>query len=250
MKQNDALIVAHRGESFEAPENTLAAIELAWKNGINAVEIDVQYTSDMEIVVIHDTDTARLSDINRIIKETKLQELKEIDVGSFKDIKWENERIPTLREVLQTIPVNGKLIIEIKSDDSIINKLVTEIKNSHLETRQIEFIAFNINVISKLKTLLPEYKMLWLLEPNYIWPFGFIYNMRTIKKVQSNRLDGVDVCASNKLTEKFVQLFKKQNLLVYVWTVNEPLKAEKLISFGVDAITTDRATWIKDNIRL
>ena len=65
----DTLIVAHRGESFIAPENTLVAINLAWQNGAKAVEIDVQITRDKEIVVIHDKNTKRVGNLNKSIEQ-------------------------------------------------------------------------------------------------------------------------------------------------------------------------------------
>ena len=250
MSQLDKLIIAHRGESFDAPENTLAAVNLAWERKAKAVEIDIHFTKDQEIVAIHDEDTFRISGKKHKVKESTLQELKKLDFGSFKNSRWHNERIPTLAEVLQTVPENGKLIIEIKSDHSLLQKLQQELKNSALKPAQIEIIAFDNHILGKAKQLMPEYTMLWLLDLDYYWPWWLlrINEKRIINETKELNLDGVNVWAGKILNREFIQKFKDAGLLVYTWTVNDPDHAKKLIDAGIDGITTDRAAWIKDQI--
>ncbi len=96
------LIIAHRGESYDAPENTLASINLAWQRDADAVEIDVRLSKDNKVVVFHDKTTRRLGGRNESVKNQTLEELKELDVGSWKSEKYKNEKIPTLTEVLAT----------------------------------------------------------------------------------------------------------------------------------------------------
>lgn len=240
------IIVAHRGESYLAPENTLAAINLAWKNRVKAVEIDVQLTLDHQIVVIHDKTTKRVGNINKSIRQSWLKELKEIDVGLSKSKSWEGEQIPTLMEVLQTIPADCKLIIEIKSGIEIIEPLCTLIKSLNPTETQIEMISFNRILLTKLKKQLPRYKMLWLLNLDYHIPARLLFNNthKTINKVLNAKLDGVNVWAGKKINKSFVKDFKKHHLLVYTWTVNDVKMANKLLELEVDAITTDRPSWL------
>ncbi|MFC2120022.1 glycerophosphodiester phosphodiesterase family protein [Bacteroidota bacterium] len=87
----DQILIAHRGESFIAPENTLDSINLAWNNGAKAVEIDIQLTLDNEIVVIHDNSTKRVGNFNKRINKTLLKDLKKVDVGLFKNKSWKEE---------------------------------------------------------------------------------------------------------------------------------------------------------------
>lgn len=248
MSKHEQLIIAHRGESYDAPENTLASVNLAWQRNVKAVEIDIQYTSDGEIVVIHDYDTLRITGQNVKIKESKLQELKQLDFGSFKDKKWAAERIPTLHEIVCTIPEHSKLIIEIKSDASLLLRLKQILEQSTLLPHQIEIIAFNINTLGKAKQLMPHYKMLWLLDLDYFWPWWTlrINKKRIIRKVSNLKLDGVDVWAGKILTRKFIQAFKQAGLLVYCWTLDNPEQAKRLISEGIDGITTNRASWMQN----
>lgn len=245
------IIIAHRGESYDAPENTLAAINLAWKRKVQAVEIDVQLTIDNEIVVIHDKDTLRISGKKKIIRKSTLKELKILNAGFHKEGNWEDERIPCLDEVLATVPRNCKLIIEIKSDDSILPKLAHELSQTSLNTSQIELIAFNAITLAKAKQLMPEYRMLWLLSLDYKLPWWLVWinKKRIINKVKKLNLDGIDVWAGKLLTGNFISMFKQESLCVYTWTVNNPEKAISLIEDGVDGITSDRAGRITEQLK-
>ncbi len=244
------LIIAHRGESFDAPENTLAAINLAWERGAKAVEIDIRLTADNKIVVIHDKDTLRITGEKKIIGSTSLKELKLLNTGFHKEGNWNNERIPTLNEVLETVPSDGKLIIEIKSDDSILPKLVHELSQSKLNHNQIEIIAFDINTMAKAKQLMPEYRMLWLLSLDYKLPWQLVpHNTKQIiKKVNKSNLDGINVWAGKLLTHSFISEFKEAGLLVYTWTVDDPEKAKTIINYGIDGLTTNRAGWMMEQL--
>ncbi|PKQ65761.1 hypothetical protein BZG02_01775 [Labilibaculum filiforme] len=250
MKNWKDLIIAHRGESFDAPENTLAAINLAWERGASSVEIDIHMTKDKQIVVIHDEDTARVSNRKMIIKKSFFKELKMLDTGSYKDTKWSEEHISSLQEVLKTVPEHGKLIIEIKSNSDLLNHLKSDLEASKLQNSQIEIIAFESSTLAKAKKIMPEYRMLWLLDLDYYLPWWLIWTSkkRLIKKVKKLKLDGVDVWAGKMLTKKFIKAFQNAGLLVYTWTVNSPQKVEMLISFGIDGVTTDRAAWITKQV--
>src|SRR5262245_59032558 len=85
-------IIDHRGASHDAPENTLASIRLAWKQNADAVEIDVQFSKDGHIGVIHDDNTRKTAGVRKKVSEQTLSELKALDVGRWKDAKWSGER--------------------------------------------------------------------------------------------------------------------------------------------------------------
>lgn len=248
--KNKSMIIAHRGESYDAPENSLSAIDLAWKRGARAVEIDIQLTLDNEIVVIHDYDTLRVSAEKKVIKYTNLKDLKALDIGLCKGPEWKGEKIPTLREVLDTIPKDCKLIIEIKSEDNILEKLNMELSKKDLQNSQIEIIAFDIATIAKAKQMMPQYKMLWLLDLDYYWYWWFTYSskQKLIEKIKSHNLDGVDVWAGKLLNYNFIKSFNEAGLLVYGWTINNGEKAKTLIEYGIDGITTDRAQWMTEQL--
>lgn len=246
------LIIAHRGESYDAPENTLVSINLAWERYADAVEIDIHLTKDNRIVVIHDATTKRTGNISKRIKKSTVEELKKLDVGFWKDKKYSNEKIPTLDEVLKTVPHNKKLIIEIKSDIKTLPFLKNILSTSNLKANQIEIISFNYSIVSSAKKMMPQYKVLYLADLDYNW-FSKIISpsiKKLIDKAKKANLDGLNVWAGNLLDQQFIQKVKSENLLLYVWTVNNINKAKILVSWGIDGITTDRAQWLKDKLRL
>ena len=242
----EALIVAHRGESFDAPENTLSAINRAWQKGARAVEIDIRLTADSEIVVFHDKHTGRVGDKKLNIKKSKLHQLKRVDVGIKKSEEFKGESIPTLNEVLDTVPFDARLLIEIKCGKEIVTPLVELLRNTKLKNSQIEIISFNLEVLISIKKNVSQYKVLWLLSLDYYLPHWLLqFNpQRVINKIKNNELDGVDVWAGRIISKSFVKAFKAKGLLVYVWTVNDLHNAQRLLAYGVDAITTDRAEWL------
>lgn len=246
--QNKPLIIAHRGESFDGPENTLASINLAWQRGADAVEVDIRLSKDNQVVVFHDKTTLRIGGRNESVKNQTLQELKELDAGSWKSEEYKNEKIPALVEVLETVPPNKKLIIEIKSSRKIIPFLIQDIQNSNLEKSQIEIISFKYDVLKELKAELPKIKMLYLADLDYSW-LTKVFSPpveKLIEMVEIANLNGLNVWAGKLLTEKFIYTVKWKKLLLYVWTVNDLSLAKKLADLRVDAITTDRAEWMKN----
>lgn len=250
--KNAIPLIAHRGESFDAPENTLAAINLAWERGALAVEVDVHLTADNHICVIHDSTTFRTTGKKLVVRKTKMSQLKELDAGLWKGEKWRGEPIPALAEVLETVPSNGKLIVEIKSSSKILDKLKYEIERSGLRNDQVEIIAFGLNTIAAAKKLMPEHKMLWLTElfNPYIHSVSGKSPKSLIKYVKAKALDGVNVGDCRYLTNRYASELKQAKLEVYTWTVNNPQRAKQLLDFGVDWITTDRPSWMRDMLKI
>ena len=103
-------IIAHRGASFDAPENTLAAFRLAWEQGADGIEGDFMLTADGQIVCFHDLDTQRVAGEMRVVKESTLAELQALDVGRWKGDRWRGERIASLDDVLAVIPQGKQLV--------------------------------------------------------------------------------------------------------------------------------------------
>ena len=110
-------IIAHRGFSSQAPENTLSAFRLAWERGADACETDLHLTKDGNIVVTHDENLKRVSGEDKSVAHSALKELLTLDVGSWMGPKWKGEKIPTLDQALATMPVGKKrFFLEIKPE--------------------------------------------------------------------------------------------------------------------------------------
>lgn len=238
------LIIAHRGESFDAPENTLASINLAWERNDKAVEIDIQLTKDKKIIVAHDKNTYRLAGKFKNILSQTLNELKFLDVGSYKGEKWKGEKIPTLNEVLKTLPKNKYLFIEIKSDSEIIQFLKNIIDNSLIEPEFIKFISFNKDLIAKLKTVFPLHQCFWIYENKIFKRRKSIPEI--INQCKETGLDGLDLRADTLNNETEAREIKQAGLDLYTWTVNDFNEAKKFYQWGFDGITSDKAKMLQD----
>jgi glycerophosphoryl diester phosphodiesterase len=149
--------IAHRGASYLAPENTIAAANLAWELGADAVEVDVFLSLDNRVMVIHDKDTKRTAagKKNMAIKDTPSLVLRELDVGSWKDPKFRGEKIPFIPEIIATVPAGKFLVIEIKVGSEILPHLKREIDRSG-KLDQMVFISFGWETILDTKKMFPK----------------------------------------------------------------------------------------------
>ena len=144
------MIIAHRGVSHDAPENTLASVNLAWERNADAAEVDVHQSKDNRIMVIHDGDTKRTTGKKMVIRESMSPALRSLDASNGMD-QFKGERIPFLEEVIATVP-NGKILfIEVKTDTVIIPYLVEVLASSPNKSRLV-VISFDFDV-SKIEDL-------------------------------------------------------------------------------------------------
>lgn len=240
--------IAHRGESYDAPENTMSAIQLAWDRAVEVVEVDVHLTADNEICVIHDKDTLRTTGKKLIVRKSKMGELQKLDAGSWKGKKWAGEKIPTLKEALASVPENGKLVIEIKSDFRILDTLKHDTQNSGLRNNQIEIIAFNLQTLARAKQMMPQFKMLWLLTSRPVW-LQYLTGTNpgtVIQKLKKYNIDGLNIGNTCFMRKEFIEKFTSEGYPVYTWTVNDPDRALELLKWGVEYVTTDKAAWMAE----
>src|SRR4051794_36754215 len=161
-------MVAHRGESHDAPENTLASFDLAWSRGDEAAELDVHLTKDGKLIVSHDPDTKRLAKggVQMVIKEHTADELRTLDMGAWKDPKYAGQKLPLLDEVLAHLPADPsrRQLIEVKGGPEAIPELVRCIERSKRPAEQLVIISFNADTIAESKRQLPKIKAFWLAQ--------------------------------------------------------------------------------------
>jgi glycerophosphoryl diester phosphodiesterase len=245
-------IIAHRGASADAPENTLAAVRLAWAQGADAVEIDVWLTRDREIVAIHDETPSRFtSGANATpIADQALAELKRLDVGSWKSPRFAGETIPTLAEVLATLPSGKRLYVEIKCGAEIVPVLADFVWSHPTASASLVLIGFSLDVLSELKRHLPAIPMLWVIEltPS---PDGHGWSPTAVECIPAAKragVDGLDVSACRGLDAKFAVEVHAAGMRLVAWTVDDHLEARRLIATGVEGITTNRPGWLRTTI--
>ena len=233
------LLIAHRGASHDAPENTLAAFRLAWEQGSDGIEGDVRLTLDGHIVCLHDPSTGRTGDRDLTVAESTLAELQQVDVGAWKGPAWTGERIPTLAQVLTLVPEGKRIYIEIKSGKAILEPLEQSLAESGLRPEQVVLISFVGNVISGVKKKMPQFKAHLL----SVFPEGPARQGAPdgmIQRVKALNADGADVYVHPKLDRDFAQAFQQAALELHVWTVDDPAVAKALADAGVASITTNR----------
>lgn len=220
-------IIAHRGAAGVAPENTMAAIRKAIEDGADWVEIDVQETKDGEIVVIHDSDFMKISNVATKVWEGTLDELRQIDIGSWFDPKFSDQRIPTLEEVLLEAKGKAKVLIELKyyGHDEQLEQRVIDVVEKVGMAKSVALMALKLDGVKKARALRPDWEMGILLSQ----AIGDISKM------------DVDFFAINMgmMKPSFVRRVHKIDKKVYIWTANDPISMTSMVSLGVDGLITD-----------
>lgn len=241
------LWVSHRGESYDAPENTLSAFKLARERNTDAWETDIHFTGDKVVVCCHDASTARVSGVEKIVAECTFDELQQVDVSNGK-AGYEGERIPAFAEVLKLLPPEKLLFTEIKiNDPAIVDAMMDEIDRSPVEREQIIVISFHADMIKVCKERYPGMKALYLhglgvnedgtfaIQPEELW-----------KKLEDMHADGLDARARKEfLTPEFVAELRKRGYSLALWTIDDPETAGYFIdTVKPDAVTSNRAAYL------
>ena len=236
-------IIAHRGASYDAPENTLASVRLAWEQGADAVEVDVHLSRDNRVVVIHDADTKRIAGVKRIVRNLTLAELQKLDCGRWKSPKFTGECLATLEDVVATIPPGKRMLVEIKTGPEIVPHFPPIPTN-------IAPISFDLDAITAMKSARPDLQCYWVVGWRRDWKRGgwLPKPAEMIEQALTNKLDGLDVGANGPVTAAFVKKAHSAGLKVYVWTVDAAAKARQLRTAGVDGIATNKPGWMRANL--
>ncbi len=249
--RNYQIIIAHRGASFDAPENTVASVLLAWSQGADAVEVDVQLSRDGQIVVLHDANLEKLFGLRKEVRELDLSELRKLDAGSHKGERWAGERIPILEEILETIPDGKRLFIEIKTGPEILEPLGKILQKWEKDPQQVVPIGFDLETMQAVKKRFPKHPVC-LVSRLRKGAYDFAETRPTAKElvaaIRVAGLDGLDVEASKAVDRDFARTIKAAGLGLMVWTVNDPAEAQRMFEAGVDGVTTDRPGWLREQI--
>lgn len=233
--ESDApLVIAHRGASARAPENTLAAFRLAASMGADAVELDAKLTRDGEIVVHHDRSLERTTNGFGMVHQLRLEELRKLDAGSSFGETYAGERIPTLREVLELSHSGLLFNIELTNYadpfDPLPEKALALVQDLGLGERVL-FSSFNPIALRKLQDEVRLERLAILLmtrQPRFLralfrrWaPHGWVHPQVGLP------------------TEAWVESHHRRGLRLNVWTVNERAPMSACFKMGLDGIITD-----------
>jgi glycerophosphoryl diester phosphodiesterase len=234
-------IVAHRGISAKAPENTLASFRLAVRApGIDMVELDVRLTKDDQVIVLHDRTLQRTTTGNGTARKYALEELKKYDAGSWFDPAFKQERIPTLTEVLQLVGPSRWVDIEIKSEllearrrRLVLDRVLDVVDQSGLN-ESVFFSSFDHHLIAELKRMRPD--VITGALYNFFRDFG-----RLPSKLAGRANASVFICAKGELQHSMIGDAHAHGIAVYVYTLNSVKDAKRMTQLGVDGIISDNA---------
>lgn len=226
------LIIAHRGAKGEAPENTMAAFELALQQGCDAFELDIHLSLDREIMVIHDDTVSRTTNGNGFVKYLTMADLQQLDAGSWFDSSYQGESIPTLREVFELAPGHLMINVEIKGGtcEGIEEKLVALLEEYDMYD-QVIVSSFHFDSLRTLERLNSKVKT------------GLLYAQNFARPELLPNTAGVNAFSLHPyfihIEEADFRSVQNEGLQMYAWTVNEEKVMTKLIEKGIDGIITD-----------
>ena len=235
------LLIAHRGLSGKAPENTIASFEKAVSvPGIAMLELDAQLSRDDQVLVLHDRTLQRTTTGNGRARSYDLEELKQLDAGSWFDPRFKSETIPLLSEVLLLARGRCWVNIELKSSPmfgdqrGLLEKRVLETVDESGMADQVLYSSFDHRLVSSLKRLRPSA------------PTGVIYNLyrdflRTPSTLAQRCGAAVFVCAKHELKPWMVEDAHRRKIALYVYTLNSVTEVTRIVGLGIDGIISNNA---------
>lgn len=226
-------IIAHRGASGYAPENTLAAFRVGMEQNCDGFEIDVQLTKDNELIVYHDWSLGRAATGEGFIKDLDLAYIREQDAGSWFSDEFKGEKIPTLAEFFEMVPKGMLLNIEAKAkavDERDLGARLAEEIIKHDRLDDVIVSSFNHKTLNQVSAASKDVKIGALMYSRLIEMEDYFITKFPIYSAH----------LSDELTDQeMVTEIKKIGAKVYVWTVNDKETADLFKNMGVDGIITN-----------
>lgn len=246
MKVNDVpgtpLISAHRGARQEAPENTLDAFRKAADNGIPGAECDLHLSADNVPVVIHDATVDRTTNGTGEVHELTVAQLAALDArADFAD--WPTRpKIPTFAELMEIVTSIDYVEVEIKPDaperiGRLLPRVIEEIDRVNAR-EMVRFISFDPDIVAECHRLAADISL------------SLLTLQTTPKEIQDALRLGCDGIAGDvrTLTKEFTDMAHAEGLTVTCWTVNTDEDFDNMVAWGVDVVTTDRPTHMRDRL--
>ena len=221
------VVIAHRGAAGARPENTLAAVQKALEDRADWIEVDVQETADGEVVVAHDSDFMKQAGVPLKVWEATMQDLAQIDIGSWFDPAYAEARVPTLRAVLEAVRGRGRVIIELKyyGHEVRLEERVAQIVEETGMAEDVMIMSLKRAGVAKMRTLRPD------------WPVG-ILAARAIGDLAA--FDAAFLAVNTgQVSARLLRRAHAAGKRVHVWTVDDPRAMSRMISMGVDGLITN-----------
>lgn len=227
------VIIAHRGASAYAPENTMASFKKALEMGAEGIELDVHLTADGHLVVVHDPKVDRTSNGSGWVKDMTLSQLRKLDFGSWFLPEFKGERIPLLDEIMELLKDHNVLLnIEAKSGPVIyqgMEKMLSEIIHAYNMTDRVIVSSFNHYSLVELKRISPDIKTGLLYNAGLYEPWDYA------RKVGAYAIHPLFY----NVVPEIVEGCKKHKVAINPFTVDQPELIRKVAEAGVDGIITN-----------
>ncbi|GEO06213.1 glycerophosphoryl diester phosphodiesterase [Adhaeribacter aerolatus] len=236
-------LIAHRGASDAAPENTLAAIKKALQGPADYIEVDVHQTKDGEVILMHDATVNRTTDGHGAIAKLTLAEIKKLDAGLWYDSAYRHEKVPTLAETLQLVRGRKKLLIEIKKGrdgfyKGLEHKILTIIRENKAQNWCILQTFYDpvLENIWKNELAVPTHKLIVAKIP-----FLPLYFDHRIRWGSFDKYDRAIAINANQYftTQGFVKELHNNGFKTYPWTVDDPQAINRVLALGADGVITN-----------
>ena len=249
-------LICHRGESKDAPENTLPAYRMAVERGFG-FECDIYLSADKRLFTFHDGNLKRTTDGAHTEKCTEAswaETVSKVNVGGWgqwKNSKYDPTRPALLEEVLELARDGRFIYVEVKGNNPEWVPYIKEVfaKQKKATPKNVLFITFGDKVCAELKRQMPEYKAYWLTGAKRGWkkdarPITVDY---VLAKLKETGADGVD-CQFNPdvITAEFVKAVRDAGYEFHMWTIDELKKAELAFACGAQTVTTNCAKKLLD----
>jgi len=246
LNEENFLVIAHRGASKFAPEHTLPSYKKAIAMGADYIEIDLQMTSDNQLIALHDTTIDRTTNGSGSVSELTLKEIKQYDAGSWFDPSFEHENIPTLTEIFDAFGHDVNYYIEIKNiqenkgiEDELL-RLLDQYRflDKELINGKIVIQSFNEKCLKKIHNEAPFLPLIKLQKENEI-------NNMTKSKFEKIREYAVGEGPHYKyIDEIYVQRARETGLLIHPFTIDDPIIVSEMKSLGVTGLFTNDLTTV------
>ena len=223
------LVVAHRGASSLAPENTLAAVNKAAELGADFCEIDVRLSKDGQVVLMHDARLKRTAGDSGAVWDFTLEELGRFEVGRWFGSEFDGEPIPTLAQVIKAVKGRMRLNIEIKvsREEPELARKVVDLIHSEGIRKECMVTSFDRATVEQIKAIDPRIET------------GFIFGQKYPDDVFEGNWNALS-CNFRVVDANFVSRARETRKNIYVWTVDDPVEMKRLMELGVDGIITNR----------
>ena len=232
---HDPLVIAHRGSSGVAPENTIASFELAVAQGARAVECDVVLSADGVPVVIHDTTLDRTTTGTGNVADHAWSDLASLDAGSWKGAAYASEPLPRLGDLLRAAVGRARIVIELKDGDPHHLAVATREAIAANPGVEVGVISFIPDVVRAVRQIIPEVAVGFLYWERQEFARDIPGVIKMAHEMDAHFLGPQTTLVSAELC----RAAHAAGLPVSTWTANDPDVMRRLVADGVDAITTD-----------